>query len=719
MKSNRIVLRFFMLLFSTLFFPDGLEAQLYPVSFSERVEGSEFIVIGKVLEKTAYRDASNSNIYTLNILEVTALLKGSIHAKQIGLISSGGILDHKMEINYPGIQLSEGEELLVLLDKDEQLLDNRLLRLKRPELFQCRSSFGVQGVLKFQNGYYHDMLSGVLMTEGELLELLEDLTRKKAQRPDGQIYRPRVAKENMDLPKILLSLDNGAGSAPSGFIAGTIGPDNELVITGSGFGSTTGSVVFLDANHGGSTEFIVPANTIASDIVSWTDTKVRVKIPDEAGTGSVEIRDASGLSKGSAPIVINYSVKNVSSNFYLWPTDQRNRIELVDMNNQGGYTFKFNNNAPAPGSSFFANDPAMQAFARSVENWRCNTLVNWDVDFTGTSEGHAGDNGSIILFQNLSGGTLGITTSRYAASANTGCSMEDTFWYLEEIDMRFDNSLSGGYSWNFGPGASNNFQFDFESVALHELGHGHGMAHIIAPGKVMNFLLNAGTDIRNLSPEDISAGLFKMSHSIQENCIPAPGAMSAIDPANCAVLPIQLEDFEAKLVKKEVLLTWTTASETGNAFFAIERSSDGKHFMLLNTMAGAGNAIDVNEYHYLDQKPLSGTSYYRLKQTDVNGIYSYSPVKVIQLDTVSPEIRIFPNPVSGGQIEVLYYDPEDPVFSIQLYDVTGKLIRIVHRAPEDKQEKTVVPVNDFPSGIYFIKFGIHSGKVISRPFIVK
>ena len=718
MTSSSIVLRFFMLLFSTFFFLTGIEAQLYPVSFSERVAGSEFMVIGKVLEKTAYRDESNSNIYTLNILDVTAFLKGAIDAKQIGLISSGGILDNKMEINFPGIQLSEGEEVLVLLDNDEQLLDNRLLRSRRPELLQCRSSFGVQGVLKFQNGYYHDVLSGALMTEGELLEITECLTNKKAQRPDGQIFLPRAAKENSGLPKILLYLDNGAGSTPSGFIAGTIEPDNELVITGSGFGSTVGSVVFMDANYGGSTEIIVPTNTIASDIVSWTDTKVRVKIPDEAGTGSVEIRDASGSSKGSAPIVIDYSVKNVSSNFYLWPSDQRNRIEMVDMNNLGGYTFQFNNNNPAPGSSFFANGPAKQAFGRSVDNWMCNTLVNWEIDNSGTFEGHASDNGSIVMFQNLSGGTLGITTSRYAALANTGCTMEDTFWYLEEIDMRFDNSLSGGYSWNFGPGASNNAQFDFESVTLHELGHGHGMAHINAPGKVMNFLLNAGNDIRNLSPDDISGGLFKMSHSIQDNCIPSPGPMTAIDPANCSVLPIHLLDFEARLIEEEVELSWTTTSETDNAFFTIERSPDGKDFIFVATISGAGSVNSLNEYHYLDHKPLPGTSYYRLKQTDVNGIFTYSPVKVIYLETANAGIQIFPNPVSEGQLEVIYYNHEDLLFSIRLYDATGRLIRLVQLGTGENQERTVVPVNDFPAGIYFIQLGTQSGKVISRQFVI-
>ena len=98
-------------------------------------------------------------------------------------------------------------------------------------------------------------------------------------------------------------------------------------------------------------------------------------------------------------------------------------------------------------------------------------------------------------------------------------------------------------------------------------------------------------------------------------------------------LPIELKEFTAKKENENIMLEWTTLSELNNEWFDIEHSTDGKTFDLLNTIAGAGSSLVTNNYHYLHQKPNTGTHYYRLKQIDFDGQFSYSPTRVVEMSS--------------------------------------------------------------------------------------
>lgn len=96
---------------------------------------------------------------------------------------------------------------------------------------------------------------------------------------------------------------------------------------------------------------------------------------------------------------------------------------------------------------------------------------------------------------------------------------------------------------------------------------------------------------------------------------------------NCGIaLPIELISFEAKLNNRQVDIHWATASEQNNDFFTIERSADGLNWEIVTTAAGAGNSIYRIDYAAYDSRPLSGISYYRLKQTDFDGAFEYSNI---------------------------------------------------------------------------------------------
>lgn len=103
-------------------------------------------------------------------------------------------------------------------------------------------------------------------------------------------------------------------------------------------------------------------------------------------------------------------------------------------------------------------------------------------------------------------------------------------------------------------------------------------------------------------------------------CATAPIIFPAIYPCGGMPLPVELTDFKASLKNdNQVSLSWTTASETINKFFSIERSEDAKVFKLIADIPGAGTTSSANNYDYIDKYIPSGQLYYRLTQTDYNG----------------------------------------------------------------------------------------------------
>jgi hypothetical protein len=121
----------------------------------------------------------------------------------------------------------------------------------------------------------------------------------------------------------------------------------------------------------------------------------------------------------------------------------------------------------------------------------------------------------------------------------------------------------------------------------------------------------------------------------------SPFTLASSSPAN--PLPVELVYFRGSLTPENVvLLEWKTASELNNDRFEIERSADGFDFTSLANIAGAGTTSQASNYSYIDMQPLSGTTYYRLKQIDFDGTFTYSHVVSVKRD--EDPFRVYPNP---------------------------------------------------------------------------
>ncbi len=142
------------------------------------------------------------------------------------------------------------------------------------------------------------------------------------------------------------------------------------------------------------------------------------------------------------------------------------------------------------------------------------------------------------------------------------------------------------------------------------------------------------------------------------------GSVSAMNP-----LPIELRYFDARAQIDRVDCEWATVAEFDNDFFSVERSADGNDFETIGTVDAAGESRSLMVYSFTDPSPLPGLSYYRLRQTDVDGTTTVSIVVAVSFSDAgglrawSDGERIHVQHASGGRMEY------------RLYESTGRLIQ--------------------------------------------
>jgi len=166
------------------------------------------------------------------------------------------------------------------------------------------------------------------------------------------------------------------------------------------------------------------------------------------------------------------------------------------------------------------------------------------------------------------------------------------------------------------------------------------------------------------------------------------------------VLPIELLNFTASYTyKRTVELLWQTATETNNDFFTVERSIDAVRFESIANVDGAGNSSQMRNYSSVDDFPLNGISYYRLKQTDFNGMISYSAMVSISIDFLTNDVeQIYPNPTSE-KLNIVFTKDTYIAFNIKIVNSMGQIL-----FSENKNLDNIVSIDlqGFSKGIYFL-----------------
>jgi hypothetical protein len=464
--------------------------ELYPVSLTQRVNNSTLIAEGKVISQYSFQETPKGNIYTSNIIQVYRTFKGDLKGEQIEIITEGGTVGMLKQVHSSTLSLSIGEVGVFFCMPPAAGISGR--STMKGNTFMVYSS--LQGFIVYDKNNY---------TAADPFTSYNDITAAtRAVKQLTGVEKRVSTSEALPQPTVKETTTMGTLATPTISSISPLsipsGTDAVLTITGTNFGAAqgTGFVEFRNANSSNPAVLVKP---LLSDYVSWTDTEIKVKVPSVtltagagAGSGTVRVTNSDPATVISVDVLtIPYAYSNVPDVIGAVATSEI--PTHINLNGAGGYTFQME-------TSFAANTPAKDAFIRAMHTWECNTRMNWTIGAVTAVNTVASDNVNVVRFDvgsELPAGVLGRCTSWLG-----GCGANPSIWVVGELDVVFDDARP----WQFGPANATAGQVDFESVAVHELGHGQQLNHIISPGAVMHFSIAAGTTSRVLGAGDITGG---------------------------------------------------------------------------------------------------------------------------------------------------------------------------------------------------------------------
>jgi hypothetical protein len=181
----------------------------------------------------------------------------------------------------------------------------------------------------------------------------------------------------------------------------------------------------------------------------------------------------------------------------------------------------------------------------------------------------------------------------------------------------------------------------------------------------------------------------------------ATGTRFALQFAPGAPLPVVLTDFTAQAQAGGVRLAWATASEVNSAYFAVERSPDGRAFAELGRVAAAGTSIATHRYAYLDASAPAGVVYYRLRQVDLDGPAHYSPVRAVTWagGAAGLALYLYPNPARPQATLA----GAGPGAEVQVRDARGRLV--LRTTADTMGAASLALPAGWPPGVYVVRAG--------------
>lgn len=249
------------------------------------------------------------------------------------------------------------------------------------------------------------------------------------------------------------------------------------------------------------------------------------------------------------------------------------------------------------------------------------------------------------------------------------------------------------------------------------------IAHRVAPGVVANDGPAAGQPAfwqgRNEDPNT------PVNYSIQrQGDIACPNtSLEWVGPAQSSrgqlnfaqsMFPITLLAFEGRLEEDQVFLSWKTESEENNDYMAVEHSPDGRHFKEIGRVKGAGTTTETQSYHLRHNQPQPGLNYYRLRQVDFDGAFSYHGPVAVEYKGKGTGIRAFPR-LAAGQLTVQLSAPAGQEGELLACDINGRPVLRRATAPGFLREE--LDVSALPPGHYFLQWRSPKGVVFKDRFV--
>jgi hypothetical protein len=237
-------------------------------------------------------------------------------------------------------------------------------------------------------------------------------------------------------------------------------------------------------------------------------------------------------------------------------------------------------------------------------------------------------------------------------------------------------------------------------------------------GFSVGVLTNGSTDFMSIS---VSTNTSNVSVA-NDNNTTWPGSGTAYTINGSGTLPVSFLSISGYKDGKNNQLQWSTANETNNKGFEIQRSSDGTAFSVIgfvNSLAADGNSTSVNNYSFIDKQVVANRQFYRLRQVDFDNHSQFS--SIVRIEGEKPlSIRvegIFPNP-AGSLTQVMIASPGKERLTIVITDING--IRVMQKLVNVEAGRNNLPlhVSQLSSGTYTVQIITASGKQESAKMVV-
>jgi hypothetical protein len=409
-----------------------------------------------------------------------------------------------------------------------------------------------------------------------------------------------------------------------------------------------------------------------------------------------------------------------SNNIYLvGSTYSSNNISTINSQqstyggNNDGYLVKFNSSGTRLWGTYFGgtNEDRINDIAMDISGniWLAGYSLSTNFSTTGAFQSSISEttNGDAMLIKFNSNGSL-LYATYYGESGYETANDIIIDGNGNPIISGLTNSTNGlstigAYQTNYGGGTHDAFITKFNTSGLRIWstyfgGNNRDIALGLAKDNNNNVYICGNT----VSANAISTiGAFQTLFSGTASGVNGDGFISIF--SGNGVLPVQLTKFTAKLIENDCLTEWQTASETNNKEFIIERSPNNYDWSAIGSVKGNGNSSSKNRYNFVDlNTPKNTVIYYRLKQVDFNGQYSYSHVEIITpIELTTNTISVFPNPttdllnITGANTRIEIYN----TLGIKLFDLEGD---------------SVIDISGLDNGIYFVVSGSQKTKFIKQ-----
>lgn len=548
-------LLYLMLVCIFLFFSGyRVQAQLYKVELTEKVKNAPLIIEGKVIDQKSFWNDAHTMIYTANTVELYKIFKGNETSKTIEVLTQGGTV---------GLDCIEVSDLLQL-DKDKVgvfFCEPNRIHLKSP--FTQKTLFDVyssdQGFLRYD--LERDFAYAPFVTyeniETNLYNILKQQTGLSSTILNSEFNIETVVAKNKALKSenVLATISS---FSPTTVHSGALNDaaNNQLTINGSGFGAVASGSCAIRFKDGNSYNQF-PDYSIAYSspyVVSWSDTKIVIKVPGRAATGTIAVVLSNGTAIESASTLnIFYGVSStagflVNSKYYA------GEPRMMNTNGNGGYNILYSTNTAGSGRNF-ATSVENATFKRALNTWKETVGVNFveagntTIQLVTPNSGQTDDRQNVIMLDNLNtsvpplpDGTLASTYNYYSACVSgSGIAVPQKTGF--DMIIRNAGVSVGNYQFEPGPctpASTNQNYLDLETVLLHELGHTMNLTHVnldgegsipnLNPSAIMHYAISNYTARRSPDNSAFSGTTYtlKKQNNIYGSCGLFPSEMTQL-----------------------------------------------------------------------------------------------------------------------------------------------------------------------------------------------